>query len=80
MQIGLIREKTMACSDARVKAISEALAGIKAIKLYAWEAPWVERISDLRDKELHQIKRTALLSITGSLLWLAVGPASLVVC
>ncbi|KAK9839590.1 hypothetical protein WJX84_006235 [Apatococcus fuscideae] len=68
-----IRESIMECSDARVKAISELLAGIKAIKLYAWEVPWAERISLLREQELAQIKREAMLNIVGSLLWLA-GP------
>ena len=72
MQMEEIRESIMECSDARVKAISELLAGIKAIKLYAWEEPWVKRISSLREKELAQIKREAMLNIIGSLLWLAV--------
>lgn len=72
MQMEEIRESIMECSDARVKAISEMLAGIKAIKLYAWEVPWSERISLLREQELTQIKREALLNIIGSLLWLAV--------
>ncbi len=73
LQIEEIREATMECSDARVKAISEALTGIKAIKLYAWEGPWSERISGLRDAELQQVKRAALLNIAASMLWLAVG-------
>ena len=72
LQMEEIRESIMECSDARVKAISELLAGIKAIKLYAWETPWAERISGLREKELAQIKREAMLNIIGSLLWLAV--------
>ncbi len=77
LQIVSVREKIMGCTDARVKAISEALTGIKAIKLYAWEGPWSERISGLRDEELGLIKRAALLSISGSLLWLAVRSYSL---
>lgn len=72
MQLEDIRENLMECTDARVKAISEALNGIKAIKLYAWEAPWSERIAGLREQELVQIKRAALLSIGESLLWMAV--------
>lgn len=76
MQMEEIRESIMECSDARVKAISEMLAGIKAIKLYAWEVSWSERISLLREQELAQIKREALLNIIGSLLWLAVSPFS----
>ena len=31
--------------------------GIKAIKLYAWEKPYVERISELREQELKSIRR-----------------------
>ncbi len=36
--------------------------GIKAIKLYAWESAYVSRIGQLREMELHQIRRTQLLS------------------
>lgn len=45
-------------TDARVKLCAEIITGIKAIKLYAWEAPYVERIMELRDNELKHIKRT----------------------
>lgn len=37
--------------------------GIKAIKLYAWEEPYLSRISDLRETELRAIRRTQLLSM-----------------
>ena len=45
-------------TDARVKLASEIITGIKAIKLYAWEEPYVRRISELRERELKQIKFT----------------------
>lgn len=35
-------------ADARVKAASEVVTGIKAIKLYAWEEPYADRINQLR--------------------------------
>jgi len=37
--------------------------GIKAIKLYAWEEPYLERISALRETELKAIRRTQLLGM-----------------
>lgn len=33
-------------------------AGIKAIKLYAWEQPYTDRINALRAEELVEIRRT----------------------
>ena len=50
-------------TDARVKLCSEVITGIKAIKLYAWEGPYVDRIMDLRDNELRQIRKTQALSM-----------------
>lgn len=35
-----------------------AVAGIKAIKLYAWEQPYTDRINALRAEELVEIRRT----------------------
>jgi hypothetical protein len=37
--------------------------GIKAIKLYAWEEPYLERISALRERELRAIRKTQLLGM-----------------
>jgi hypothetical protein len=37
--------------------------GIKAIKLYAWEEPYVERISALREDELRAVRKTQLLGM-----------------
>lgn len=38
-------------------------AGIKAIKLYAWEAAYMERVKQLRETELKHIRCTQLLSM-----------------
>eukprot|EP00884_Botryococcus_braunii_P012469 jgi/Botrbrau1/21222/Bobra.39_2s0023.1 len=51
----------------------EVLGGIRAIKLYAWEEPYQQRILALRDAELSQIRRAALLSAANSILFLG-GP------
>ena len=44
-------------------------AGIKAIKLYAWEAPYVEKIKALREKELRFIRLAALWGIMNSIIF-----------
>lgn len=53
-------------TDARVKLASEIVTGIKAIKLYAWEEPYVQRISELRDRELRAIRKTQTLSLVNT--------------
>ena len=42
--------------------INEVLSGIKVVKLYAWEIPMEEHIESIRNKELHYIKKIALVS------------------
>jgi len=37
-------------------AVARLHAGIKAIKLYAWEEPFKKRIEALRAAELHEIR------------------------
>ena len=39
----------MGHTDRRVKLTSEVIAGIKAIKLYAWEQPYEDRILKIRE-------------------------------
>ncbi|GAA6060372.1 hypothetical protein JCM10212_004556 [Sporobolomyces blumeae] len=55
------RQKSMAHTDKRLKTISEFLAGIKIIKLFAWEEPLLSRVGESRRKELNGIR--GLLSI-----------------
>ncbi|KAG2442750.1 hypothetical protein HXX76_002831 [Chlamydomonas incerta] len=57
------RREQIKFTDARVKLCSEVITGIKAIKLYAWEGPYVDRIMGLRDNELRQIRKTQALSM-----------------
>ncbi len=51
---------------------NQVLGGIRAIKLYAWEEPYEERINALRDEELAQVRRAAMLSAANSVLFLGV--------
>lgn len=53
-----------------IEAAKPFRAGIKAIKLYAWEGPYVERIRVLRERELESIRSAALWGIlNGIIFW-----------
>lgn len=71
--LGRSRKILVKNTDARVKLATEIVTGIKAIKLYAWEMPYVERITELREQELKQIRKTQALSLVNSVVWLS-GP------
>lgn len=71
--LGTSRREMLKHTDARVKLSTEIVTGIKAIKMYAWEDAYSERISDLREKELRQVRRTQLLSSLNSAVFMS-GP------
>eukprot|EP00904_Undaria_pinnatifida_P007302 jgi/Undpi1/3701/HiC_scaffold_16.g07071.m1 len=60
-QMGLQRAQ-MKQTESRVKVINEVLQGIRIVKYYAWEVPFVERISSLRSQEVNKIKNFAFMS------------------
>eukprot|EP00980_Cylindrotheca_fusiformis_P024688 scaffold12257_cov84-Cylindrotheca_fusiformis.AAC.1 len=53
--MGALQKKLMKAKDARIELNSEVLAGMKIIKLQAWEEPFSERITELRQTELSQL-------------------------
>ena len=48
--------KQMEYKDKRVKLTTEILGGMKVLKMYSWEKPFIEKIGDLRKIELHSMK------------------------
>lgn len=48
----LIRRKTMVWTDKRAKLLQELLGGMKLIKFFAWEAPFLKRIAGFREPEM----------------------------
>ncbi|KAI8983684.1 multi drug resistance-associated protein MRP [Pilobolus umbonatus] len=53
----------MSNKDARVKLMNEILNGIRVIKLYAWETPFLEKINYIRnDLELATLKKIGVVS------------------
>jgi hypothetical protein len=51
--------------DERVKLSNEVLAGMKVIKLQAWEEQYQARINVLRDKELAELKKYTVTQVRG---------------
>lgn len=71
--LSCIRSQAIRLTDARIKLCGEVITGIKAIKLYAWETAYQERIIDLRKKELTALRTAALVGIWNNMLWIG-GP------
>ncbi|KAJ2078167.1 hypothetical protein H4R24_004671 [Coemansia sp. RSA 988] len=60
--IGMLGNLLMEYRDQRMGIMSEVLAGIKVIKMYAWESSFIQRINDVRvDSELNTICKSGML-------------------
>jgi ATP-binding cassette subfamily C (CFTR/MRP) protein 1 len=59
--LGRVRRRLVKLTDARVKLCAEVVTGVRAIKLYAWEEAYAERIAALRGEELAAIRAQALI-------------------
>jgi ABC-type multidrug transport system fused ATPase/permease subunit len=59
----------MGNKDTRTKMMDEVLSGMKVIKLYAWEQPFIQSILGVREKELSTLKRIAYLQALSSFTW-----------
>ncbi|KAI8825367.1 P-loop containing nucleoside triphosphate hydrolase protein [Chytriomyces cf. hyalinus JEL632] len=58
--------KALAATDERVKVTSEVINGIKIVKFFAWETPFFERLTLLRDQELAQHFKLRMINATFS--------------
>ncbi|KAI9470014.1 MAG: multi drug resistance-associated protein MRP [Benjaminiella poitrasii] len=63
----------MGNKDARVKLMNEILNGIKVIKLYGWEIPFIEKVNFIRnDLELTMLKKIGLLAAAQTFTWTSI--------
>ncbi|KAI8058986.1 metal resistance protein YCF1, partial [Gongronella butleri] len=63
----------MGNKDARVKLMNEILNGIRVIKLYAWETPFFQKVSFIRnDLELAMLKKIGVLSAIQNFTWTSI--------
>ncbi|KAI8617356.1 P-loop containing nucleoside triphosphate hydrolase protein [Chytriomyces sp. MP71] len=61
-----IERKALAATDERVKLTSEVINGIKIVKFFAWETPFFERLTMLREQELAQHIRLRMINASFS--------------
>jgi ABC-type multidrug transport system fused ATPase/permease subunit len=59
-----IRKKSMAWTDKRAKLLQELLGGMKIIKFFAWEVPFLRRIGEFRQKEVRARVRVCVAQLT----------------
>lgn len=64
-----LQVRKLKSQDSRIKTINEVLAGIKVIKFYAWEVPFVKIISDLRRIEIGFLKKIANFEAVSNFSW-----------
>lgn len=55
--------------DERIKVMNELLAGIKVLKLYAWEPCFEEKVRKIRDKEIRVLKTLTFYNSTSTFVW-----------
>ncbi|KAI0360140.1 P-loop containing nucleoside triphosphate hydrolase protein [Trametes cingulata] len=56
-----LRHKSMTWTDKRAKLLQELLGGMKIIKYFAWEMPYLKRIEELRGKEMSYIRSLLII-------------------
>ncbi|XP_072225794.1 multidrug resistance-associated protein 1 isoform X2 [Leuresthes tenuis] len=59
----------MKSKDSRIKLMNEMLNGIKVLKLYAWELAFKDKVSEIRESELHVLKKAAYLGAMSTFTW-----------
>ncbi|UYV65683.1 ABCC1, partial [Cordylochernes scorpioides] len=61
----------MELKDQRIRMMNEVLSGIKTIKLLAWEQIFEDKLTTLRDRELHKLRRMAYINSFSNFFWTA---------
>lgn len=56
-----LQKQQLDAKDSRIKLMNEVLAGMKVLKLYAWEIPFAGRIAAIRDVEVVILRSCAKL-------------------
>lgn len=70
-RLGALQKELLANKDRRVKALAEALSGVRILKFFAWERHFQERIEETRAAELATMRRAAGLRAVTLFFWSA---------
>jgi len=66
--------ETVEVSDARVLRMQEILLAVKLVKFYNWQDSFAKQVSDVRDKEIKLMSRTAVVKTANLCVVFAVPP------
>jgi ATP-binding cassette, subfamily C (CFTR/MRP), member 1 len=53
------RVKGVKITDARIRLITEVLQGVRLIKFYGWEEFYVQKIQEMRTREVATLRKSA---------------------
>ncbi|KAJ3010103.1 hypothetical protein HKX48_007579 [Thoreauomyces humboldtii] len=56
-----IRASVAPITDSRVKLTQEVMQGIRVIKFFAWERPFLKKVEDIRTREIRQVFKRGML-------------------
>jgi ABC-type multidrug transport system fused ATPase/permease subunit len=70
--MGGLQRHVMISKDERVNVNSEVLGAMKVVKLQAWETPFIDRITKLRENELSCLLNYIVAQCASIMLWSAV--------
>ena len=66
-----LSDALMHCKDERVHLMNEVLLGIRQIKVMGWERAFLQRVEQVRQRELTVLRRKRLVEAVANFLWAA---------
>jgi len=61
-KLSAVRREIAPITDKRVKLTTEILSGIRIIKFFAWETPFLKKLEEIRRPELRQVMKRSILN------------------
>jgi ATP-binding cassette, subfamily C (CFTR/MRP), member 1 len=62
VKLAKFRRSILEFVDKRINVMSEIIPGIRIIKFYAWESPFLQRVQECRNAEVIILKKIAIMS------------------
>ncbi|XP_040281246.1 multidrug resistance-associated protein 4 [Bufo bufo] len=59
-----LRGKTATFSDTRIRTMNEVIAGMRIIKMYAWEQSFTDLVNEIRKNEISKVLQSSYLRAT----------------
>ncbi|CAG2108689.1 unnamed protein product, partial [Medioppia subpectinata] len=75
-----VRRKTAHLTDTRIRLMNEIIAGMRVIKMYAWEMPFQHLVVDAREQEVQRIRHSSLLKAVNLSLYFVTSRLILFAC